>query len=67
MLKLNEFSGIKGYATYAGAMKKLRKEVYSDLVQCFVAVSPEGRYIPVAVGQPALQEGLHFRGVVVVG
>lgn len=66
-MNLNEFEGVKGYATYAGALKKLQKEVYSEFVQCFVATTPKGRYVPVAVGQPALREGLHFRGIVVVG
>ena len=66
MIKLNKFEGIKGYATYENALKKLNKEVTDPMVQCFVSTSPEGRFIPVAVGHLALQNGLHFRGIVLV-
>ena len=67
MTNLNTFEGIKGYATYAAALRKLQKEITSHGVQCFVAVSPAGRFIPVAVGERAVQAGLHFRGVAIVG
>ena len=69
-MNLNTFEGIKGYATYAAAQRKLQKEMnssFSQGVQCFVAVSSEGRFIPVAVGERAVQAGLHFRGVAIVG
>ncbi len=67
MTNLNTFEGIKGYATYAAALRKLQKEVTSLGIQCFVAVSPAGRFIPVAVGEDAALAGLHFRGVAIVG
>ncbi len=75
MTNLNTFEGIKGYATYAAAMRKLKKEIPSDnikslwatSIQCHVAISSEGRFIPVAVGERAVQAGLHFRGVAIVG
>ena len=75
MTNLNTFEGIKGYATYAAAMRKLKKEIPSNnintlgaiSIQCHVAISPEGRFIPVAVGHRAVQVGLHFRGVAIVG
>ena len=70
MTNLNTFEGIKGYATYAAAARKLQKEMntsFSQGIQCFVAVSSEGRFIPVAVGERAVQAGLHFRGVAIVG
>ena len=66
-ISLNTFDGIKGYATYKRAFEKLAKEVPNDFIQCFVAASPEGRFIPVAVGERAVQAGLHFRGIVCVG
>ena len=66
-IKLNTFEGIKGYATYKRAFEKLAREVPNDIIQCFVATSPAGRFIPVAVGERAVQAGLHFRGIVCVG
>ena len=66
-ISLNIFDGIKGYSTYKRAFDKLAKEVPNDSIQCLVAVSPAGRFIPVAVGERAVQAGLHFRGIVCVG
>ncbi len=67
----NTFEGCTSYATYANAQKKLERELsgINDISrpQTLVACTPEGRFVPVAVGQYALKFGLHFRGIVVVG
>jgi hypothetical protein len=60
------FPGVKGYATYVGAYRKIMKEVDdSSDVTTMVLATPEGRFVPVALGEKALQMGLHFRGICV--
>jgi hypothetical protein len=67
----NTFSGCKSYATYQNAMKKLDVELKGITgvarPQTLVASTPDGRFVPVAVGQEAMRLGLHFAGIVVVG
>ena len=66
MQRFLKFEGVKGYSTYERSKKKLEKEVPSDeFVTTLVAVSPEGRFIPVALGEKAAQLGLHFCGICV--
>ena len=56
----------KGYATYENAMKKLRQEVpEGSHVATMISVNSKGRFFPVAMGDKALQLGLHFRGICV--
>ena len=66
MHKHIDWNGVKGYATYENAMKKLMKEVSKDdSVRTMIAVNDQGRFIPVAFGEQAMQLGLHFRGICV--
>jgi RNA:NAD 2'-phosphotransferase (TPT1/KptA family) len=60
---------IKGYATYENALKKLKAEIPEstrEIIITMVAVNSKGRFIPVAMGQVAIQHGLHFRGIMCV-
>lgn len=60
------WDGVKGYATYENAMKKLRKEVPEDsFIRTMIAVNDQGRFFPVAFGEEAAQLGLFFRGICV--
>lgn len=67
----NTFEGCTTYATYENAMKKLDRELKGiegvSRPQTMISVTPDGRFVPVAVGHDALRLGLHFRGIVVVG
>ena len=51
----------KTYKTYANAVKAAHKAAGAADVQVIIAASVDGRFFPVALGQRALQEGLHFR------
>jgi hypothetical protein len=68
--RLNNFADVPGYATRANAVRRLSKALHGVPLDqqptTLVAVSPEGRFIPVAVGERALQLGLHFSGIVVI-
>lgn len=61
-MKHIDWNGVKGYATYANALAKLKKEVPEDsFIRTMVAVNDKGRFIPVAFGQDAVY--LIHRGI----
>ena len=61
-------SGIKTYKTRANAVKAVTKLLENAKTnhRVLIAVTDEGRYMPVAIGQAAMQDGLHFH-IAVVG
>lgn len=57
----DNLSGFKTYKTYANAVKAAEKEVGDARVKVIIAATQNGRFFPVAIGQAALDAGLHFR------
>lgn len=52
--------GLKTYASYANALKAAEKIVGDRDVRVLIATNEAGRFFPVALGQSALDAGLHF-------
>ena len=50
----------KSYKTYANAVKAAEKIIGDNNQRVIVAATPEGRFFAVAIGQPALDTGLHY-------
>jgi hypothetical protein len=50
----------KTYKTYDNAVKAATDIAEMDDVTVIIAATPEGRFFPVAIGEKALQCGLHF-------
>lgn len=48
------------YKTYANAVKAAEKIIGGAHIRVIIAATPEGRFFPVAIGQDAVQNGLHF-------
>lgn len=59
------FPGVKGYKTYANAYRKLEKELGDnpERITNMVIATPDGRFIPVAIGENATY--LIHRGICV--
>lgn len=52
----------KTYKTYANAVKAAEKAVPENSnIRIIIASTPEGRFFPVALGEEAMQLGLHFK------
>lgn len=62
------FEHQRSYKTYDNALKKLNQvlEGIQNPPTNFIAVTRDGRFVPVAAGERALQLGLHFH-IAVVG
>lgn len=65
MIRHMTFPGVKGYATYAGAFRKLVKELGDnpERITNMVIAREDGRFIPVALGENATY--LIHRGICV--
>jgi hypothetical protein len=50
----------KSYATYANAVRAAEKVIGHTNHRYLIAVTPEGRFFPVAIGMDAIQNGVHF-------
>lgn len=50
----------KTYKTYINAVKAAEKIIGGSDHRVIIAATPEGRFFPVALGEKALQSGLHF-------
>lgn len=50
----------KTYATRENAVKAFEKVFGNAQVNYFIAMNEEGRYFPVAIGESAVQAGVHF-------
>lgn len=48
------------YKTYANAVKAAEKKIGHLDQRVIIASTPEGRFFPVAIGEKALQDGVHF-------
>jgi hypothetical protein len=61
MAKLIKIEANRTYASEANAVKAFEK-VYGecDSLRYFIMKTEEGRYFPIAIGQAAAQEGVHF-------
>ena len=51
----------KSYKTYENAVKKAKDEIGEAPIMFLIAITPEGRFFPVAIGQKSMEYGLHFR------
>ena len=51
----------KTYKTYAMAQKKALESIGDAPVRFLIAATPDGRFFGVALGQEALDRGLHFK------
>lgn len=68
MARLIEFESAKTYATRANAIKAVEAKCGPSLttgrdpqgLDYFIYTTPAGRYLPVFVGERALQHGVHF-------
>lgn len=57
----NDFnSAQRTYKTYTNAVKALNKIPRTEGHRFIIAATPEGRFFPVALGEKAMQDGLHF-------
>ncbi|WP_297576011.1 hypothetical protein [uncultured Deefgea sp.] len=58
-----ELEAVRTYATKANAIKAVEKKIgpndMSDQTY-FIAITEEGRYYPIFIGQRAIQAQLHF-------
>ena len=50
----------KTYKTYANAVKAAEKVIGDRCHRVIIAATEEGRFFPVALGERAAQDGLHF-------
>ena len=50
----------KTYKTYANAVKAAHKVIGDRHITVVIAASVDGRFFPVAIGERAMQEGIHF-------
>ena len=51
---------IKTYKTRETAIKKAKEIIGDRHIPFVIAATEDGRFMPVAIGQIAAQEGLHF-------
>jgi hypothetical protein len=56
----SDTKALRTYATYANALRAAEKVIGDRPHRVLIAATPEGRFFPVAVGQAAAQDGLHF-------
>ena len=50
----------KTYKTWENARKAAEKIIGDSDHRVIIASTPEGRFFPVAIGQKAIENGLHF-------
>jgi hypothetical protein len=60
MAQLINFEGVKSYASRENAVKAFQKKYGDADVRFLVIQNLEGRFLPVAIGQEAVQLGVHF-------
>lgn len=58
--KLIEIEPVKTYATEANAIKAFEKKCGNRDVRYFIMPTKDGRFFPVAIGEKAIQEMVHF-------
>ena len=61
MARLIEFECNKTYATKQNAIKAVEKAKVGENHRYFIFQNDQGRFIPVFIGERALQDMLHFR------
>ena len=60
MSKLIEISPTKTYATRENAVKAFDKKFSETGQRYFIMKTEDNRYFPVALGESAVQRGIHF-------
>lgn len=60
MSKLIEITPSKTYKTRENASKAFEAKFSNCEVRYYIMQHSDGRFFPVALGQPALQAGVHF-------
>lgn len=60
MAKLFEMEPVRTYATRDNAIKAFEKKCGNRDVRYFIMTHTDGRFFPVAVGEQAIQQMVHF-------